>query len=428
MSPYADLMVADEEEALSSLFAQDELVDAMASGASARTLARGFVDSYAKVISHQSQADQDAQAFSVIDLRSMDRVRRAVASLQRALIADMTDMAPILARARANTLTFGQLDPGSADSSFQTVDLGNLLRILDSTSLPADVAAARGAVESAIKAATLYKVRGAATSEAMGLSIYFPADFDVQRRAFALYKRLISAKEWSPALDAFAAATAAQSGTLELSSSPSYTHIGKDGVLLEGKVRPQTEAKLAKVNGLWGVIDDKGAPKIFMNGPATIDAGAIGTIQSSWAYQYIRLSDGKTTAPGTVYLAQQADVIRGAIPVIYQAADGTTTNADVLLTLDDQFEPSFGGIFAFSEAGGASELAPEPGSVIIPQLSTVVNGEFTLEPVPGGELSATADLTAIKALLPSGTDMVGYLDLVGNDGNSHAFGVKASVP
>ena len=69
--------------------------------------------------------------------------------------------------------------------------------------------------------------------------------------------------------------------------------------------------------------------------------------------------------------------------------------------------------------GGASELVPAEGSVIVPELSTVENGEFQLEPVPGGELSATGDITAIKADIGSGTDFVGFLNLLGNDGRSH---------
>ncbi|MCU1354144.1 MAG: hypothetical protein JWM05_3353 [Acidimicrobiales bacterium] len=427
MRPYAKLMVADEEEALSSLFQQDDLVRAMAGGATPDALGRLFVDSYAKVIRGQSKADQDAQAFALIDLDGMDRVRRAMGSLRRALIDNMATVAPALARARAEALTYGSLD-GAAKNSFQVVDIGDLLRRLGDVGLPADVAAARGAVFTAIKSVNRYQVLGAANKQATGLTIYFPSDFGAASRAFAGYKKLIGTDDWAPVLDAYQAATASGAAPLELASGPRFAHLGADGALLEGTVSAATEAALAGAKGLWGIVGADGTPKIFVSGPAVIDAGTKGTIQATWAYSYVRLSDGKTTVPGTLYLQQQAGAIRGQIPVVYRTADGKETDAAVSLSLDANLNPSFGGLFQFGQGGGVSELTPAPGSVIVPELKSVVNGSFSLVPVPGGELPATAALTAVKARIPSATRLVAYLQLVGADGTSRASGVRAIVP
>ncbi|MCU1454167.1 MAG: peptidase clostripain [Acidimicrobiales bacterium] len=427
LAPYASLMVADEEVELSSGFIDEDQINAMDAGATPLALAKNFVDSYATAIAQLSQANQDAMAFSVTDLSGMDRFHRALASLERALIDNMPAVAVALSRARHQVLTYGSLDPGT--NPFQTVDLGDLLNHLDPAALPTDVAAARDAVLAALTTVRLYQRVGAANRQAAGLSIYFPADATAAGNALGKYKATVAADDWAPVLDAFYAsvASSANGERPTLATGPTFASLNAGGVLLSGTVSDATNAKLAGARGMWGVYGKDGAPTILLAGPATLDAGTRGTIQAPWAFEYMQLTDGKVTLPGTLFLQQQSGTIRGSMPLIYRTAAGRETSAELELTLDSNLRVSYVSLYQLDETGGASQLRPAAGSVLVPRVQVLRSGKFTLEPASSQGVAATAARYATVHVKP-GTTFVAALQLTTIDGSTFAQGLQGKVP
>jgi hypothetical protein len=430
MSPFADYMLASEEVqwmmwGWDPVSGESEYQDFMFDLTGFSVLNEGvteplevgqaIMDGYeanlAKPYTYVEPPQDVAAAF--IDLSQMGKVDTALNGFVRAMEADLATNGPALLQARANTLEFAQPGP-DATVNANMVDLGDLLANLPA-SLDPSVLNARNAVYEAQKSAVIDQVVGPQAQGATGLSIYLPPS----GLAFAdEYAEIADPAGWGRMVQGI------------LGTAVDAPDVGGEGLDLEAgpdgwlaTLELSDTTSLAGATGLFGQPRNDGNTTVLGVVPATIDAGGLGQVQSSWSYQYLELEGEAVTAAFT----QTTEGLSASVPGVYIPVEGDQRAATLTATLqldDGQLQQVTE--LRLVEADGTASIPVLAGSRFVP-LRKIASGA---ELVDEEQLTAIdlADFDLALRNLPSGDDFTVTVAAFQPDGSTTARSATAQRP
>lgn len=433
MADHADLMLASSElepghgwdyQVLEQLgsnpdMTPTELGDAIVSGFAAQAEAEG--------------TNNDI-TLSLVDLAGMDRLEAALEALSQPLIADPTGTAPALARAQADALKFGANPDPSIDSHH--VDLGQV-----ASSLAAEPALAEPAAEvaAALGDMVLSSTVGAATSEATGLSIYFPPYADVFRQGYLF---LEGVPAWPDVLQSFYTAgdaiPADEQAVFTNADGQGEYFFDEDGLNLFGTFAAASQANIVEADILYGVRDDSDDSIIFIGEePAEVSDDGSGLVAAIYDLTALTISDGVDTDYAYLDLAVDADagVVTIDVPLWYVAPEDFESDAepqDVVLSLvlDLDFNILSEVYYVVNSDGTTGELTADPDGLIYPVVLNVYP-DGTSEWLTLSERGLFANLPDLQydfEPLEPGTELYAELVLRDFGGNTASVSMFDVIP
>ena len=431
MSPYADYMLASEETQWMIWGApfdgsEIEYEDYMFDQTAFSVINEGVTDpvgvGQAVMDAYEAHlADPSIQyalppkdvAAAFLDLSQMDKVDTAMAGFVQAMRADLPTNGPTLLQARELTLEFAQPGP-DATVNANMVDLGDLLAHLPDSMDP-NVLNARNAVYEAMKSVVLDQVKGPDAEGATGLSIYLPpsgAAFSPE------YAEIADPSGWSAMLQEIVGAS---SEAPEVGGEGLTVDTNPDGWL--ATLELSDTASLAGASGLFGFPENDGSTSVLGVVPATIDAGGVGQVQSSWSYQYLMLNE----QPVTAAFEQTPEGLSVSVPGVYIPVEGDQRPATLTASLEvvDGLLKQVTEVRLMEQDGSAAIPAVE-GSQFVPVVKLADNGEpVGEEPLEAIDL---ADFQVALQPIKPGEDFVVTVVAFQPDGSATARSATVTRP
>jgi hypothetical protein len=445
LAPVAERMVASEELEPGHGWDYGALqVVADDPGADADDLGRALVDGFG------DQADDEGTGhgitLSLLDLAHMPALDEAVAGFGEALSADVDAVAPVVGHERARAPGFGRHPDPTQDTHM--TDLGRLAGEIGDESSSDDVADGAAAVVDALDDVVVRSVAGEATSEATGLSIYFPPRAELFSPA---YGAVDPGGAWSGFLGAYYATGAA----IPPAERPRFTEAdGKadatfddDGLELRGTFDPAVEDNLAGATIGYGLDEDDGSITLLGEEPASLGSPGSGEVTGRDDLTALTISDGSTTAFGYLQLSYDEDedededdgLVTIEVPLAYYpsgAAVATDEGQDALLslTVDDDgtvVEESWYALDTTAVGPGTfGELMPSPDGIIFPLVPTI-GTDGSRGWIATTTLGLHADPTALTYDLtpvPAGTPLYAHLTLTDFAHNTATLPTHLTTP
>jgi hypothetical protein len=321
----------------------------------APTLARAIADGFQAQANSPQWKTGAGITLSVVDLSRVAAIDTALAGFQTALAADPA-AATAIARERAAALEFGtQPDPAA---SYQMVDMGDLFARL-STSLPGALAAAAGAVRSAVDASVVYQVKGSAKAAAHGLAAYFPPDATLYK---AEYDALAGIDTWRNLVKGYQTASGS-AATPQFVGGSGTLNAGPSTVDVAGDLAAGSLAAIAATTLYYG-IPGPGANDAWLLGdqPGATFAGTPDTAQGQWDYSVFVLDQGGYQEYGYLSIVVTPSACAAYVPFEY--ADGAALRDSIWeLIFDCNSGAVTASTFYVQSAGGAfGPLSPAAGS------------------------------------------------------------------
>ena len=430
MQPYADRMIASEElepghgwdYRAFQVLADDPSTDV-------DTLGTAIVDGFQA----QAEANQTADAItlSLLDLTQMPALDEAMTAFTQALIERGADIAPIVAKSQAETLSFGR-NPDEALSSHVT-DLRLLVSGIGVEAL--DLSDETDAVEQAINDVVLYNVDSPATLGASGMTVYFPP---TQALFDAAYNAAPGTDVWGAFLASYYDAGAAipeEEQAKFLEDEPDV-FFDQDGLNIIGQFESLVAENLAEAFITYALPEADGSFTYFGQEPAIIQDD--GTVLGIYDLTQLVIKDNTDEAVAYVGLSWDDDGGFGTIdvPMVYFAPEdvGTDIFSDVVLLI--VFDSETGDVVQETyyvvdeESGTWGELSAEPDGIVIPKVPNYL-ADGTEQWLPTSDVGLFADLPNLVyelRPLPSGTPLHAELTVVDFGGNTDTVAVDVVVP
>jgi Clostripain family len=427
LTPYARWFVGAEEETIGPQWDFVPMLQAVATAkdATGEDMGRAIVDQVVAAVPYYPNA-----TMTLVDLDKVAPLTQALGSFADTLSAQMTDAATDLGRARANALEFG-VDPSGQGLPFDMVDLGDLVRRLDAA--PPAVQTAGNAVFAAIGGAVADLAQGPAETQSTGISIYFPPTVDrYQSFLGQVYANQPSAAAWNRMLRTYfdTAGGGVQAAAPTFASPDATLAFSPQGVLVSADLVGDTVNSVVDAQLLAGRPDADGLSfDILVVEPAGIGAGGASTIAAGWDFSTLQVGDGTTTLDASVILEPVAGALKGRIPLVYQAPDGTQAEAVIEFSVDPSGAVTGTTLLRFEDDGTVAQLAPEPGSVLAPLvLVASAAGDVTPQLLGNQALDATAAIGFVQTRLPAGSPFIVALLASDAGGNTAATFGSGTVP
>jgi hypothetical protein len=432
LAPVADRMVASEELEPGHGWDYGALdVVADDPGAGADELGREIVDRFGDQA--EDEGTESDITLSLLDLTRMPALDEAVGSFSRALGDEVEQVAPVVGNERARALGFGR-SPDPAQDTHMT-DLGLLVQDIgdraDSVSDEAD------AVVSALDEVVVGSVRGDATSDATGLSIYFPPQASLYSPA---YDAVAPGGAWSGFLARYYATGAripeAERPRFSEGDGRADATFDDDGLHLRGTFDASAVDNLAGATMAYGIDEADGSVTLLGEQPAELDEREI---RGHYDLTALTISDGQETAFAYLDLGTRsadADLSTIDVPLQYYASSADVAagrGRDVVLSLgvDDDGEVVDQTYYALDEAlGSYGELVPSRRGMVFPLVPTIGrDGSHGWTATTALGLHAdTRDLTYELAPVPAGTPLYAHLALTDYAQNTATLPTRISTP
>ncbi len=292
---------------------------------------------------------------SLIDSAKIDPILSAIAGVKNSFTGANPASTQISAARRA-ALAFGSKpDP---TKSYHLVDLVNLFS-------GANAVTGSAALQSAVNAAVVYHVEGAAQARAKGLSIYFPS---AKAYYSAEYDSVAGMDDWRAFLTTYYAGPPGPPPGVPTWASGSFnsTHaaLGLTGVLSSATASAASNAFLS-----YGLMESAPGTGAFLLGDQPASISGV-NVTSSWDWSVLELVQppGTTTYVELAYLSIEvvsSTLGSATIPLLYDAAPGATpieAARYIVFQLTDGKIIS-DSLYAFTD-GGVAGLTPAAGSKV----------------------------------------------------------------
>jgi hypothetical protein len=343
---------------------------------------------------------------SLIDNSKVSAVVTALGAVQAGYGAAPTATATnTIATARAGALAFA--DNPDPSQAYNLVDLDNLFGQSGTITGGADV-------RTAVAAAVVYHVEGAAKAAARGLAVYFPP---TQASYLADYTNVPGMDAWRTFLQSYWTASAGGGGAA--GGTPVFTNPVISGnthtsVTVGATLEAQSAASVVSAFLVYGVMESAlggsgGGAVIFGDQPATVSGTGV---TSTWDWRVFALCQPTCTSPTYHEYAYVSIQMRSAslgeayIPMLYDPATGATpvealrviafSNGNVVS--DSLYAASGGGLAALNPVAG-SKLRAKVGYLADPSAYSVQWIPFS---DPGQGFDATQAVALGQATLNTG--------------------------
>jgi hypothetical protein len=434
LAPVADRMVASEELEPGHGWdygALQEVADHP--DADADDLGHAIVDGFGGQA--EDEGTDSEITLSLLDLTRMAALDDAMRSFSETLTDHVADVAPVVGHERARALAFGRSPDPAQDTHM--ADLGRLAQdIGDRSDAVSDEA---DAVVDALDDVVVGSVEGEATSDATGLSIYFPPQPE-------LFSPAYGAVDPDGAWSAFLTRYYETGSSIPEADRPQFTNRGgkadasfdDEGVHLRGTFDPDAEDNLAGATIGYGLDEADGSITLLGEEPASLGDAGSGEVTGDYDLTALTLTDGRETAFG--YLQLSVDEDQGLatieVPLSYyasSAAVATDDSQDVLLslTLDDDGRIVEETYYAFDESlGSYGQLVPSRRGMIFPLVPSIGRdgSQGWTATTTLGLHADLDDLTYELAPVPSGTDLYAHLALTDYGDNTATLPTHLRVP
>lgn len=378
-------------------------------GAEPLTVGKRIADAY-----RASAPDEEALTLSLVDLGNLAGLDAAIDAMAQVAPTIPVDAVVPVGRTRAQALEFGYLPMGLA--RFNQVDLGDFWSGA-AEAVPAWAAIGQQ-VAAGLAGAVVYQVRGVATANAGGLSVYFPsdaedyADQDPTRR----YASLAGTASWRAFLDAYLA-SASTVGTPSFTTAlASVVQPGTDW-LVTGQLAPGAAAAVTTSTLYYGSHLPAAGPQperfeLYGEHAAACDLErATGT----WSGSVLQLVQGATATRG--YVSRRpigTGYVEATIPLAY-FTDALTTCEDArtaMLQLILSGDAIVNSTYFVLEAGTTSQLQPAAGSRL-ETMRVFMDGALATFECSGEPLDAASGVQPefVAAALPQGSGAQFYARL-----------------
>jgi hypothetical protein len=434
LAPVADRMVASEE--LEPGHGWDyRALQAIADdpGADADDLGRAIVDGFGEQA--EDQGTDGEITLALLDLTQMPALDGAVAEFGEALSDDVDAVAPVVGHERARALAFGR-SPDPAQDTHMT-DLGRLAEEIGGRREAEAVSDEADAVVDALDDVVVGSVAGEATSDATGLSIYFPPRAELFSEDYGEVDQMGA---WSGFLGRYYAT----GSTIPATERPRFTEpdgeadatFDDEGLHLRGTFDADVEGNLAGATIAYGLDESDGSITLLGEEPAEL--GEAGQVTGHYDLTALTISDGSATAFAYVQLSVDEDQELATIemPLQYYASGAAVAaddGQDVLLSLTVDGEGTIVGEtwYAVDETLGTyGELAPSRQGMIFP-LVPHIGSDGTQGWIATTFLGLHADpgaLTYDLTPIPRGTRLYAHLALTDYGHNTATLPTHLTVP
>jgi hypothetical protein len=440
LAPVADRMVASEELEPGHGWDYGALqVVADDPDADADELGHAIVDRFGDQA--EAEGTESGITLSLLDLTRMPALDDAVAAFGNALSDDVDRVAPVVGHERARALGFGR-SPDPAQDTHMT-DLGGLAGEIGGRPDAGGVADEADAVVEALDEVVVRSVQGEATSDATGLSIYFPPRADLFSGA---YGEVDQKGAWSGFLGAYYASGSA----IPDRERPQFTEpdgradatFDDDGLHLRGTFDPGTEDNLAGATIAYGLAEDDGSITLLGEEPAELGEAGSGEGEVTGDYDLTALTIGDGSETAFAYLQRRTVEDRGRatieVPLTYYAssvdvAAGRTRGRDVVLslTVDGGGAVVDEAWYAFDDTLGTyGELVPDRRAMIFPMVPSIgSDGSRGWIATTALGLRAEPEALAYEmAPVPRGTPLYAHLALTDYGHNTATLPTHLTVP
>ena len=386
---------------------------------------------------YQAKADEEGQGgditLSLTDLGLLGGVADDLQALTDSVAGDIDAYAGLLGEERTQNLSFGR----NADPSLDTglTDLGTLTEGL--ASADEAIASAASDVGSAIDDAVIDSVAGPETSNATGLSVYFPQYPDYYNPDYAA----VQDDAWAPLLDAYYTAGQSipddeqvqfdESTSAGTDATGEYV-LDESGLTISGTFAAGNAENLAEAVIYYGLPQADGSIVFVGEEPGTIYDD--GTADATFDLTTLTMSDGEDTVDAYLDLGYDADsdTVSIDVPLAYYPPDGGGEYQDLTLSLslDSDFNVLSETYYAYEEGGTLGEFTADPAGLIVP-LVQYQAPDGTIEWVPNSDVGLYADIPNLAyafAPLPSGTLLHAELTVYDFGGNASSVYVEDVVP
>jgi hypothetical protein len=423
LAPLAATMTASEELMYKWPFSPQGVVAAQAGGG-ADEIGAAFIDGYKQMLADDAAVDGDHSVLDLLAMANVDgdavaRLDAALASFSQVAVANMEQIAPEVARARAAALEFVvgfQLGIGS----FELVDLGDFLRHLEN--VPEEVQVARDAAFAALDEVVTYQQKGTAAEQATGLNVFLPSTPD---RLGSYLDDGTAPAGWGSFVRAFLESGAATGvGTEAVSfvnDDATVVEEGPAGIKIQSQLTNSENVAYVDTMVYTRIGEVDQAVTLVL--PAYLHAGGEGMVQGVWDYARTTVSDGESTAPvTTVYQAQSGGFV-GEFEAQYTPPEGTPSDVLFRVLLSSEGEVQSWSVAAM-EGEAAAGLELQPGGVLSPYLYVPSSGSFSRE-LSSQSVRTGEQFTVGSTRMPAGArfDMVlTAYDAAWNFDSSHVSG------
>lgn len=395
--------LAGSEEIMISTPILPEGYRLMAGNASGAQVAAGLSDGYGRFLEQlDAAANDNTRALAAMSVVDGDRVRAldlALEAFARAAQARAIEVAPAVARARAQALEFViALDPDQP--SWDLVDLGDFLRNLGP--LPQEVSVARNSVYAAIRSAVTHQVTGRGTQQATGLNVYLPTSAE----NVGTYLRDGTApRGWGAFLSSFLGSVAASADGVP---DATFTRARRGlemlptGARLTGQLSPGTGARA--VSARTQVLADIGGfqDAIVVIQPGYLGAGSADRVQGVWSYAALVMGDGQNRVPLSAAFKAQVGGLVGSAYAQYTSPKGDPAEVTFRLLLDSSGAIRAVSVSSQGQDGSAAGARLEPGGTLRPMLAVQTPSGFETR-VANTPVRVGPQLSFGFTRLPSGT-------------------------
>lgn len=329
---------------------------------------RSLAESVAKAFTRESaDAGAEDSTLSLLDLRHLDDLDKALMSLAKALKKTNARLAPgRIGAGRSAALSFGR-DPDPANDYFQ-VDLGDLISQLTPIRGLGD---AVSEVRRALSKVVVLKHNGPVTANAAGLSAYFPPTVDLVRAAYddvpeigpwrtvlVTYFKMVDAVP-DEAMPAWTDPDRLLEETDDVSESA-------EGVSISGEVTQGTGGNITDATIAWGEVDLATATNVIYFGDrnATVNKNKV---TGTYDWNRLMISDGSTTtaAYSSLTYDPRGNLAKIIIPIVYQRGN---EQADGTLQLGLRDGKVIAETFYLRIGEGVAAVPPAEGDTFIPVL------------------------------------------------------------
>lgn len=383
-------------------------------------------------VNNQAYADDpgvpalaDYAALSVIEGGSaVARLDAAVQSFSDVAVRHMAEIAPQLARARAEALELSVgLVPGL---EFNAVDLGNLLEHL--TDVPDEVAVARDSVFTALQGVVLDQVRGAAMQQATGLNVFFPGSNTRAAKQLDFYvSNHVGPPGWVQLVQAYDQVVhSGRSGRASFASRDAAIDVqGDNGLRISAQLAEGEYANVVEAHTLvFTKVEGKDVLAVTL--PGYVNAGQVGRVQGVWDYGMLEMSSHGQQLPVTVAFDALQGGLQGHSLMRYRSPDGQESTIDLMSLIDSQGR--VGAVLTFVMADSTeTQVNLVPGGTLTPYDTVVRNGNPVTE-LASRSITLGDTWTVDYPQLPGGTGFTIGVTVRDLTGAADLATAHASVP
>jgi hypothetical protein len=360
-----------------------------------------------------------------------------VGSFGEALSDRVDAVAPVVGHERARALGFGRSPDPTQDTHM--TDLGQLAEDIGGQPGAEAVSDEADAVVEALDDVVVGSVEGEATSDATGLSIYFPPRPELFSPA---YGEVDPAGAWSGFLTSYYET----GSTIPEADRPRFTDrdgeadatFDADGLHLRGTFDADAEDNLAGATIAYGLDKTDGSTTLLGEEPAELGEPGSGEVTGDYDLTALTVSDGSETA--FAYLQLSVDEDSGLatieVPLAYYASSADVAADDsqdvvLSLTVDDEGTIVEETWYGFDETLGTyGELAPSRRGIIFPLVPNIGSdgSQGWIATTALGLHAHPGDLTYELAPVPRGTHLYAHLALADYGDNTATLPTHLIVP